>query len=154
VTFGERRRQIPEPAPTCVFRLLDLGLVVIENERQDERCSVYRPVGLAGTLFPGWEKGLNISERGAYMRVSAPPADLYPVGKGVGKRWVVDISVFAAPGPGPIYFHEEFEKAEDAVTAIKECFFGNRVDFASELLGPWRQRKSAEQSVTPDRPRE
>ncbi len=85
-----------------------------------------------------------MAQRGAHVRVSAPPADLFPVDKGIGKRWVVDISLLAEPGPGPIYFHEEFEKVEDAVTAIQECFFGDRVDFSSESLGLWRQQKNAE----------
>jgi hypothetical protein len=123
-----------------VFRLLRLGLVVVEDGRQDERCAVYRPVGVGGTPFPGWQEGVNIGHRGAYVCVSAPPADLSPVGKGIGKRWLVDISAVAAPGPGPVWFHEEFARAEDAVQAIEECYFGNRVDFESGSLGPWRKK--------------
>lgn len=125
-----------EPVPNCVFRLLRFGLVIIEDQRQDERCSVYRPVGVSGTLFPGWEEGVNVGQQGTYVRASAPPADLSPVGSGSDKRWLVDLSIGA---PGPVWFHEEFASAEEAVEAIRECFFGSRVDFGRESLGRYRR---------------
>ena len=51
--------------------------------------------------------------------------------------WVVDISAAAAPGPGPVWFHEEFAKIQDAVEAIEECYFGTRVDNCNESLEAW-----------------
>jgi hypothetical protein len=131
---------MPKPAPISAFRLIRLGLVVIEHAAEDENCCVYRPVGLAGTTFPDWEDGVNYGQNSTTLRVSAPPAGLYSIQTAAGKRWVVDISVAAAPGPGPVYFHEEFSSVEDAVTAISECYFGNRVDFNNESLGPWRKK--------------
>jgi hypothetical protein len=130
-----------EFVPNCVLRLLKFGLVIVEDERRDERCSVCRPVGLNGTPFPGWEEGVPISQRGTYVQVNAPPADLYSVETPSGKRWIVDLSVPAAPGLGPVWFHEEFASVEFAVEAIRECYFADRVDFNSESLGPWGRRR-------------
>jgi hypothetical protein len=127
-----------EVVTACVFRLLHFGLVIVEDEPQDGRCSVYRPVGVGGTPFHGWEEGVNVGQDGTYIRISAPPAILSQVVKGDRKRWLVDISAAAAPGPGPVWYHEEFASVEEAITAIQECFFGGRVDFNSESLGHWR----------------
>jgi hypothetical protein len=132
-----------QPIPSCVFRLLRHGLVVIESEQQDERCSIYRPLGVGGTRFPGWVEGVNVGQRGTFLCVDAPPVDLSPVGRHRRKRWLVDISTPAAPGPGPVWFHEEFATAEDAVEAIRGCYFSDRVDFHSESLGPWKQHGGA-----------
>ena len=64
---------------------------------------------------PSAEALFEALERGTFVRVSAPPADLSPVGKGASKRWLVDISAVAAPGPGPVWLHEEFPTAEQAI---------------------------------------
>jgi hypothetical protein len=122
---------MPKPLPGCVFRLLRYGLVIVESEVQDQRCSVYRPIRVGGTRFPGFEEGVNVGQRGTMLRVDAPPATLSPIGEGQRERWLVDISAVAAPGPGPVWFREEFVEAEDAVEAIRECYFGDRVDFQS-----------------------
>jgi hypothetical protein len=55
----------------------------------------------------------------------------------VQEGWRVDISMAAAPGPGPVWFHEEFTKVEDAVDAIEGCFFADRIDSQNESLERW-----------------
>ena len=75
---------------------------------------------------------------GTRLSTNAPPAILHPV----GKRWLVDISVAAAPGPGPVWCHEEFESAREAVKAIEECFFAHRVN------EPWYGAEGRNESDT------
>ena len=112
------------PESNCVFRLLKLGLVIIERPDRRDEFMIVRPASLAGSEFRGWEGQTNVGMGGTCLSTNAPPAMLQASKKG----WVVDISIGAAPGPGPIWFHEEFEKAEEAVDAIEGCFFGSRVD--------------------------
>ena len=50
---------------------------------------------------------------------------------------MVDISEAAFPGPGPVYFHETFETAGEACEAVKDCCFGDRIDFNNESLNSW-----------------
>jgi len=130
---------MPEPRPLKFgLRLLKLGLIVVENE-QDKVYTFYRPMGLRGTSFPRMGEGFHhrLSEN-VLVRVDAPPANLFPIDTAEGRRWVVDMSMPAAPGPGPVWFHEHFENAEEAVAAIRDCYFGDRIDFRSESLGWYR----------------
>lgn len=118
------------PESNCVFRLLKLGLVIIEHREWRDYFMIVRPASLVGSEFRGWKGTSNVGMGGTSLRTNAPEAMLKPWKKG----WVVDISSVAAPGPGPVWFHEEFEKARDAVDAIEACFFGNRVDNDNESL--------------------
>ena len=52
----------------------------------------------------------------------------------------MDISYAAAPGPGPIWFRERFIDVREAVDAIRDCYFGDRIDFESEALWPQYRR--------------
>lgn len=70
---------------------------------------------------------------GTFLSTNAPPAMLHPV----GERWLVDISFAAAPGPGPVWLHEEFETAKEAVKAIEECFFAGRASGSNDSLTRW-----------------
>lgn len=113
----------------CIYRLLKLGLVIIESAGESDRAMIVRPASLPGTEFRGWE-GANLANSiavgtyGTSLRSNAPAAWIQRCAKG----WVVDISSVAAPGPGAVWFHEEFTTAEDAVQAIEECYFGSRID--------------------------
>jgi hypothetical protein len=97
---------------------------------------VIRPASVDGTPFPGdWSAyggAANVT-----VRTSAPPAELWLKRSRRSKVWIVDISVPAAPGPGPVYFHEQFPALDQAVSAIVDCFFGNRVNFQNESLASW-----------------
>jgi len=129
---------VPKPLPSCFFSLVDDGLVLIESCDEDERCDLFRPASVGGTPFPDWEGGVNVGHSIMSVRVNAPPASVYPTGRGKRKRWVVDISVPAVPGPGPVWFHQAFITPEEAVDAIRRCYFGDLVDFEAESLGPWK----------------
>ncbi len=118
------------PESNCVFRLLKIGLVIIEHPLQSDSFMIVRPVSLAGPEFRGWKRAVNVGMGGTFLATNAPPAMLQPRQEG----WVVEISDAAAPGPGPIWFHETFEKAEDAVNAIEGCFFGTLVNNQNESL--------------------
>src|SRR5262249_10967249 len=111
------------PESNYVFRLLKLGLVIIEHPQMPDHFMIVRPASLAGAQFRGCEGCHNVGMGGTSVRTNAPPAMLQPCEKG----WVVDISYAAAPGPGPVWFHEEFENVRDAADAIEGCFFGDRV---------------------------
>src|SRR5262245_44732964 len=125
------------PASNCVLRLLKRGLVIIEHSERRNHFMVVRPASLVGSMFRGWDDCCNLGMSGTSLSTNAPPAMLEPCKKG----WRVDISVAAAPGPGPVWFHEEFENVEDAVDAIEGCFFGDRVDSHNESLEAWYGRR-------------
>ena len=46
-----------------------------------------------------------------------PPAMLEPCKKG----WLVEISMAAAPGPGPVWFHEEFAMSKTRLTPSNDA---------------------------------
>jgi hypothetical protein len=139
------------PSPfKFVRRLLRLGLVVAEHERE-RKFMIYRPIGLGGTVFPRRSAGMNYSLRGdVFLTADAPSASLHAVETAHETRWVVDISEVAAPGPGPVWFHEEFGAVEDAVEAIRDCYFGNRIDFQSASLVKWGYTAVTEESPSCD----
>jgi hypothetical protein len=129
---------MPGPSPFKFVRhLLKLGLVAAEHEC-DRNYTIYRPIGLGGTVFPRRSAGINYGLCGnVFLTSDAPCASLHAVETPQETRWIVDISEAAAPGPGPIWFHEEFEAVEEAVEAIRDCYFGSRIDFQSESLVAW-----------------
>jgi hypothetical protein len=119
-----------DPESNCVYRLVKLGLVIIEHPERRDNFMIVRPASLVGSGFRGWQDTAFVGMGGTTLATNAPPVMLQPYKKG----WVVDISLAAAPGPGPVWFHEEFEKAQDAVDAIEACFFGSRVDSGNASL--------------------
>jgi hypothetical protein len=121
------------PESNCVFDLLKYGLVVIEHPEDKDNFTIVRPASLAGSAFRGWESNINVGTGRVSLSTNAPPALLQPSKNG----WLVDISCAAAPGPGPVWFHEEFATARDAVEAIVGCFFGSRVNNENESLQSW-----------------
>ena len=44
---------MPEPIPSCVFHLLAFGIVVIEAQQQDGRCTIYRPIEIGSDVWVG-----------------------------------------------------------------------------------------------------
>src|SRR6266498_3673595 len=118
------------PESNVVFTLLKLGLVIIEQPEQPDYFMIVRPASLPGSEFRGFRGTLNVGMGGTSLRTNAPHAMLQPCEEG----WVVDISSVAAPGPGPVWFHEKFAKCKDAVEAIEQCFFGSRVDNNNDSL--------------------
>ncbi len=126
------------PDSNCVFRLLKRGLVIIEHAERSDHFMIVRPASLAGSDFRGWDGCCNVGMSGTTLSTNAPPAMLEPCKKG----WVVDISMAAAPGPGPVWFQEEFANVQDAVEAVEGCFFGNRVDSHNESLERWYGKRS------------
>jgi hypothetical protein len=123
----------------CVFQLVQAGLVVIEHAGEPEEFTIVRPASLNGTLFFEHGSSCSVGASGTALLTNAPPASLRQLKAG-GDEWVVDISLAAAPGPGPVWFHQQFSRVEDAVEAIRQCYFGNRVDFQSEALWPQYRR--------------
>jgi hypothetical protein len=121
------------PEDNFVLRLLKRGLVIIEHAERPDHFMIVRPASPPGSDFRGWEGCCNVGMSGTSLSTNAPPAVLQPCKKG----WLVDISMAAAPGPGPVWFHEEFTKVEDAVDAIEGCFFADRIDSQNESLERW-----------------
>lgn len=128
-------------ASSAVYRLIEAGLVVIEHETEPQEFTIIRPASLAGTML--WEEGYTsiMGANFASVLTNAPPASLKQLKK-KSNGWEVDISIPAAPGPGPVWFHERFPNVADAVEAIHDCYFGNRIDFTSEALWPEFRRRT------------
>jgi hypothetical protein len=117
---------------SCVFRLVDLGLLVVEHGEGRNEFTIVRPASVPGSAYRGWEES-TIGVAGARISTNAPPATLQPSKRG----WVVDISIPAAPGPGPVWFHSQFATAEEAVSAVESCYFGQLVDNNNPSLLSW-----------------
>ena len=132
------------PESNAVFRLLKRGLVVIEHSRNRDYFMIVRPACLAGFSFRGWTGVVNVGMDRTSVPTNAPPAVIRREDGG----WLVDISSVAAPGPGPVWFHETFDKCDEAVQArmVKKLRrakrHGNRRPFA-----PQRTRMSVVVSV-------
>jgi hypothetical protein len=126
-------RPLDKPDSNAVFRLLPLGLVVIEHDEHPDYFMIMRPASVPGSNFRGWVGCDNYGMSRTMLSSNAPPATL----KWVNTSWLVDISEGAAPGPGPVWFHEEFATCQDAVDAIEGCYFGDRVDNNNESLERW-----------------
>lgn len=129
-------------AASAVYRLTEAGLVVIEHETEPQKFTIIRPASLAGTRL--WEEGYTSIYGANFTSVltNAPPASLKQLKKN-SPEWEVDISIPAAPGPGPVWFRERFHDVVDAVAAIHDCYFGNRIDFMSEALWPKFRRSNS-----------
>jgi hypothetical protein len=128
-----------------VYRLIKTGLVVIEGEGKPEHFTIIRPA-LAGTPFFEAGRTIALGANGVHLLSNAPSASLRQI-KEDGNEWEVDSSFAAAPGPGPVWFRERFTDVAKAVDAIRDCYFGDRVDFENEALSPQYRRSG------PDRPR-
>src|SRR5687768_3977583 len=102
-------------ASNYVFRLANTGLVIVEHEGKPEHFTIVRPASLAGTPF--LENTYSVGVGPATLLSNAPVASLRQLVEG-GQEWEVDISIAAAPGPGPVWFRERFSHARDAVEAI------------------------------------
>jgi hypothetical protein len=127
------QRPVDKPDSNAVYRLLQLGLVVVEHDDRPDYFMIMRPASVPGSSFRGRE-GCHITGMGrAQLSTNAPAATL----KWVNTRWLVDISEGAAPGPGPVWFQGEFVTCQDAVDAIEGCYFGDRVDNNNESLERW-----------------
>ena len=119
------------PESNAVFRVLKHGLVLIEHQADRDCFMVIRPASLAGSVFRGCDGQYNVSMSSASVPTNAPPAMLRITDSG----WLVDISVAASgPKPSPTWFHAEFDTCKDAVDAIIDCFFGDRVDNYNDTL--------------------
>jgi hypothetical protein len=116
-------------------QLSSRGLVCVRCQgsipvhKGEEVLVIVRPASLEGARFPGDWGSFGVGSN-VWLWTNAPPANLWLKRSRRSKVWVADISVPAAPGPGPVYFHEEFEVLDLAVEAIVDCFFGNRIDFS------------------------
>lgn len=122
--------------------LADRGLICVRCQGSipihdgAEVLVVMRHASVGGVQFPGDWSGFGGASN-VTLRVNAPPADLWFKRSRRSKVCVVDISIPAAPGPGPVFFHDEFLSLDDAVSAIVDCYFGNRIDFHNESLRVW-----------------
>jgi hypothetical protein len=109
------------------------GLVIVEHDGEPAAFTIIRPASLRGTPFR--ESTLLVGAGNATVLTDAPVASLRQLAKR-GDEWEVYIGEAAAPGPGPVWFHERFADPRGAVEAIRECYFGDRVDFESQALWP------------------
>ncbi len=110
-----------------------LGLVVHRSNDKNE-LYIARPASLGGTKFRGWEEDIVIGFSGTSLMANAPSAVLTIEGKGRKTKFKLNISLPAAPGPGPVWYDEVFKSSEELVEAVKECYFGDRIDFNNESL--------------------
>lgn len=113
--------------------IMERGLIVFEGN-EDGAYYVARPSSVCGTKFPNFEDEI-VGLGNAFFQTNAPLATLIR-GQAEG-AWIADISVGAAPGPGPIYFNETFDSFMNAAAAVVDCYFGNRIDFNNESLRSW-----------------
>src|SRR5687768_8477100 len=127
-------------ASAYIFHLANTGLVIVEHEGKPEHFTIVRPASLAGTPF--LEDAYSVGVGPATLLSNAPVASLRQLVER-GEEWEVDISFVAAPGPGPVWFRERFSHPRDAIEAIRECYFADRVDFANEALWPQYRRARA-----------
>jgi hypothetical protein len=110
-----------------------LGLVVHQNNDKNE-LYIARPASLEGTKFRGWESDIVNGYSSTSLKTNAPSAILSVEGKGRKTKFRLNISLLAAPGPGPIWFDEVFKSADEVVEAVKDCYFGDRINFKNESL--------------------
>jgi len=111
----------------------ELGLVVYRNNDENE-LYIARPASLVGTKFRGWDKDIVTGYSSISLKTNAPSAALTIEGKGRKTKFRLNISLLAAPGPGPVWIDEVFKSAEEVVEAVRECYFGDRIDFENESL--------------------
>lgn len=116
--------------------IADSGLVVHEVPK-DDKVVIARPASLKGTEFRGCNESRVTGYAETLLLVNAPLAELKEIGSGKNKKYNLNISMGAAPGPGPIWIDENFDDIKTAVEAVLECFFGERIDFNNESLNKW-----------------
>lgn len=117
-------------------RIAESGLVVHENYEKRE-LYIARPSSLKGTKFRGWKEDQVSGISDTVLKINAPSAKIVISGEGRKTRYLVNISIGAAPGPGPEWFNEEFKRPEDAIKAVLDCYFSDRIDFYNSSLESW-----------------
>lgn len=123
------------------FRVAEAGLVVHEN--YDKRqLYVARPASIGGTSFRGWDEDQVSGIGDTVLKINAPTATISVLGQGRKTKYLVNISIGAAPGPGPEWFNEQFKKPEEAIEAVIECYFSDRINFNNSSLEQWYGQKS------------
>ncbi len=116
------------------YDLADRGLVV-SHSHDDFHLYIGRPASVPGTHFPHDSENRVIRFGNTDFLTNAPTAVIYRKRRPI--RWIADISIAAASGPGPVFFNETFDSAELAAEAILDCYFGDRIDFNNESLAQW-----------------
>lgn len=122
-------------------RIAQSGLVVHENYDKRE-LYIARPASLKGTEFRGWTEDCVSGVSDTVLKINAPSAKISIPGEGNKTRYLVNISIGAAPGPGPEWFNEEFKDIEKAIEAVTECYFSDRIDFNNSSLERWYGQKT------------
>ena len=118
------------------LEIAESGLVAYEHP-EDNMVSIARPSSLSGTPFRGWDHD-DVSGIGdAIIKINAPIGRLREIGKGKKAKYNVEISVGAAPGPGPEWINECFSTLDEAIDVVIECYFGNRINFNNPSLELW-----------------
>ena len=88
-------------------------------------------------MFRGWNE-VQVSAIGTtLLTTNAPSAKVTMSGKGRKAKYLVNISMTAAPGPGPEWFNEEFKYIEEVIEAVKGCYFSDRVNSKNLSLEIW-----------------
>ncbi len=114
--------------------LTRVGLVVVAHH-SDDSFTIARPSSVRGTVFRDFTEPTMIGIGSVSLLTNAPFATITRKRRPI--RWVAEISIPAAPGPGPVYYRETFDKLTDSASAIIDCFFGTRIDFDNESLKTW-----------------
>lgn len=112
------------PESNAVYRLLQHGLVIIEEAARRDHFMVVRPASLTGAVFSGCEGNCNVGMGGTMLATNAPPAMLASTADG----WVVDVRFAGAPGPEPVWLNATYDTCAEAVDGIVKCYFGGKIN--------------------------
>lgn len=118
---------------SVISKVARLGLVVYES-KEGNLLNIVRPSSVAGSKFIGWESDTVMGVGEITLMANAPCAVLTVTGKGRKERFHLNISILAAPGPGPEWFDETFKTGDEVVEAIRGCYFGDLIDSENESL--------------------
>ena len=118
------------------IKIAEFGLVVHENFDKNE-LYIARPASVQGTSFHGFDENNVVGISNTILIVNAPTAIINITGKGKKRRYLLDISIAAAPGPGPEWFNEKFKSAEEVIKATYNCYFSDEIDFKNPSLEGW-----------------
>lgn len=116
-------------------RLAERGLIV-RYDSDNESLICARHAAVDGTSFGDWVPSHLAGIGSVDFQTDTPFATITRKRRPV--RWLVDISIAAAPGPGPVFFHETFTTPEAAGEALLDCYFGSRIDFENDSLRSWK----------------
>lgn len=116
--------------------IAESGLVVQENHERSE-LYVSRPASLKGTQFRGWKEDSVIGMGDTLLKMNAPTAMISIKGRGRKQRFHLNISIPAAPGPGPEWINETFKSSEEVIAATLDCYFAQRIDMKNQSLESW-----------------